>query len=105
MGWKDWPYWLRGGVLGIFVYLILLFISFLLISLDSIIAFLFVVLLVLLGFWASWFIGTGNCDLFHGYCSTINQFLYITIGLVDAFIIGLIIGFIVGKIKKKPQTK
>ena len=77
MGWKNWPYWLRGGLIGIIVGIILLSIG----ERTSLPI-------------------EGNIFSSASYAD--GPFLYIVIfALIIFFIIGAIIGLIVGKIKSK----
>ena len=79
MGWKDWPYWLKGGIIGLIVGLITL-ISKLILS------FMFID-------------DTGNAPI---YTLGIKSFLLSQLlGFLGTIIIGLVIGWVYGKIKNR----
>jgi len=96
MGWKNWPYWLRGGIIGMVIsFLLIIIISFLgLLSLNMF----------------------GESSYFGNFLGTISSLLFIKFNpfygfifksntllgqllpfLVFYFIIGAIIGWIYGK--------
>ncbi|MDO8467700.1 MAG: hypothetical protein Q7S56_02015 [Nanoarchaeota archaeon] len=85
MGWKDWPAWIKGGVIGIIVLEIVLFlISFFIIKIIS-----------------------PQNNYLYGSLTTIytisfppNIFLILFFVLIG-FLIGAIIGWIVGKIRNR----
>ena len=83
MGWKDWPSWVKGGVIGIF--LILLYLLIFIISSD----------LLQLGERAFAF----ALPLF--LVSGTNDFLGLIFTLIAYFVLGAIIGWIVGKIRNR----
>ncbi|MBI2631989.1 hypothetical protein HYW75_03225 [Candidatus Pacearchaeota archaeon] len=92
MGWKNWPYWLKGGVIGIiFIYLILLLGIFNILNENS---FLYILLLPALVVFF-YFPYTFNLG---GY-----EWQFITYSIYG-LIIGALIGWIYGKIKKKKET-
>jgi len=91
MSWKNWPYWLKGGVIGLAFIILLeiinLLLSFLVIHLPFINAF-------------------ENIDIFslilcRGFCSGENRMVQLITIWPSYFIIGAIIGWIIGKIKQK----
>ncbi|MEK6828685.1 MAG: hypothetical protein AABY15_01040 [Nanoarchaeota archaeon] len=93
MGWKNWPTWLKGGIIGAIIALILGILIKLLegTGFGLLIAVLFLILS---------FSGLGNCD-FEG-CYPYNfYFLTTPFVLLEFFIIGAIIGWIISKINKK----
>ncbi len=79
MGWKDWPYWIKGGIIGILL---------------SLAYFLIILIIYLIYNWPEGdYVGFIIYILFGTIISTIGV-------AVALFIIGAIIGLIVGKIKK-----
>ena len=105
MGWKSWPYWLRGGLIGVIITVITGF----LISMTSayplvgILYYLFTIpdLVIALPYRsiARFFV----YDVFGlniGFYVLIGSYI---IGIIPNFIIGAIIGLIMGKIKNKKQ--
>ena len=93
MGWKNWPSWLKGGIIFFFVHLII-----------SIILFIF--------FFKGEFNFAGlfalsiDLPLFLFGCSssdglTFQRFCYPIAGSLFYFLIGAIIGWIYGKLKSK----
>jgi hypothetical protein len=92
MGWKEWPIWLRGGIIGALIALILA-------TLIKLLEGTGFSLLIAILFWILSFKGFGNCS-FDG-CSPYNFYLLtVPILFLEFFILGAIIGLIVGKIKK-----
>lgn len=82
MGWKNWPYWLKGGIIGLIIGLVgvLLKIVLSLIFIDD----------------------TGRPGFFSISSTFITSQLLNCLGLL---IIGLIIGWIYGKFKLKRGVK
>jgi hypothetical protein len=103
MFYKNWPYWLKGGIIMdlIIVILALFFYWFRFISID--ISFLVAFLLSMPGT----FLISGGTGCFDAPCSVIisdngiRMALTITSNVMVYFIIGSIIGLIYGKIKKR----
>lgn len=111
MGWKNWPYWLKGGMIGFFIGLV-----------WSI--FVNPLLIIIFGIFFE-YIGRYNLFLDYGWILTFTYMLpcgntgenafgcMLTVGLafslftylVLGLIIGTIIGLIYGKIKKKKETE
>ena len=92
MGWKDWPYWLKGGVIGlVFVLILFLLIYFNLLgsSISGTLG-IFIVVITFIG-------ALGLCP--ENACQFYTAGLLIL--LIESFIIGAIIGWIIGKIKNK----
>ena len=97
MGWKDWPYWLKGGIIGLSLLLLSLLVEFLLYLPFS---------------------GFGFLALFYGYSaealiSNPTDFEYalylyilplVTV-IVVYFLAGALIGWIYGLIKKRFFSK
>ena len=97
MGWKNWPYWLRGGAIGVLVGILILFIPF--VGLIYIIPVMFVQGLIfnLIGL-------RETADLCFSLFSSPSFICVITfypINVILSFIIGALIGLIIGKIKSK----
>ena len=103
MGWKKWPSWLKGGVIGVIIILVLSFIIgiFLMINGDThIIRSLFFSFLLP----GAIFIGVINFIRF-GYETPDSSFLdylfIVVISIALYFILGALIGWIVGKIRNR----
>lgn len=105
MGWKNWSYWLKGGIVAVIISIILLIIPFLL--------FLFITVDGYIGtiFFYIYFISL-RISIFPAFLmrfvqgasdsSAINvTMLIVIISLITWFVIGAIIGWIYGKIKLK----
>ena len=86
MNWKNWPYWLKGGIIGIIFAIIIILITFAYYEVSS------------------------NLGSFFG----INEYLvenisnyglglilYMSLNLIEYFVIGALIGYIYGRIIKK----
>jgi hypothetical protein len=112
MRWKDWPSWLKGGiVLDLIVIIIFLLYRFIWVPLftDN----LLILLLFAPGFLIIYkFIPPGCLDIMPGSLTpvcTVEWNVLITIlvitNIIAYFIIGAIIGFIYGKIKFKNQPQ
>lgn len=91
MGWKNWPYWLRAGVIGIALYILIL---------TSNISILVRFLALIQEFFQDLFLSSSPSF------SQIIGFAYL-FSLILApilwFLIAALIGFIIGKIKSKNQ--
>ncbi len=102
MGWKNWPYWIRGGLLG---------------AIITIIGYIFIIM-VGIGFPILFYIPDIIIALPYRFIaksfvynilgsnlgSYVLLFSYI-IAIFPNFIIGAIIGLIIGKIKSKKQKE
>lgn len=100
MGWKDWPYWLKGGFTGLFIIVLIFLLNIFLDLIEG---------KVLFG-------GEGNM-LFFYFASGPALFIfssldkpsigpmafiiYLLFTLLEYLIIGILIGWIVGKFKSK----
>ncbi len=95
MGWKDWPYWKKGGLIGLFVYLLLMIILRFAPSILYMFIFLFAFIQI---------------KIFPAISHSQLRFMYI-VGMVllatplGYLIIGGLIGLVVGKIKSSGQNK
>lgn len=85
MGWKNWSYWLRGGLIAIIIYVILFLFLFIFPPFYYIISFLTIPLNPLF-----------NRGIFGD-----NAVVFIIVKGIYLFVLGVIIGWIVGKIKSK----
>ena len=91
MGWKNLPYWLRGGIVALIIAIILLVPSLIIESIPLYIFNLdFIGLIIFQG-------SILNEDIF-------GVFQLITLA-ISYFIIGALIGLIIGKIKSKRQNE
>jgi hypothetical protein len=108
MGWKEWSYWLKGGIIGLIYFFIIwvfetiigdnpLFISHTATGWEGIlfgIAFFPVFILI------DWLANMLPLFIQNGG-DKINALIMQIYFLISAFLIGAFIGWIVGKIKKK----
>ncbi len=117
MSWKDWPAWLKGGIISSAISIIFLSINFLPESLETSPIFSsWPGLLLMLFFLLFLAPGLGVCDFFlsiginlscsdgGGSGSLFTEFNYLSnyfLAVFSWFLIGAIIGFIYGKIKSK----
>lgn len=110
VGWKNLPYWLRGGIVGsslnILLFVLILVIAKIFGDYALILAF------TIVPFVSPFFFGVSPLfflDLSLPYNLNIPffvyQFLNILIPLIVYFVIGAIIGWIYGKIKVRNQNK
>ncbi|MBS3114557.1 hypothetical protein J4448_05640 [Candidatus Woesearchaeota archaeon] len=101
MGWKDWPYWLKGGVIAVGIIIL--------------------VIVFLVPFGESDLLGVGSVHssgggpywmlpflpgfilvlIFNPSTKPLGYFLFYGTPLILYFLIGAVIGWIVGKIKSK----
>lgn len=96
--WKNWPYWLKGGTISIFIPIFFI----LILDIESLIDIsnFIVILFIFLNFWLflpiEYFTGCigDNCLRYVYYFSFI-------LVLIEFFIIGAIIGSMIGKIRSK----
>ena len=112
MGWKNWPYWVRGGITGIIVSIIypllIFFIAVMLNAmqnkflLDQPIAIIFIIPMFFL-FFALFAFGissaSGSLQLF----TLLYSIGLILLHFITYFVIGAIIGLVYGKIKKRKE--
>ncbi len=111
--WKDWPYWLKGGIVGVIVGIVLLFIPLILsyfVDVPSFIPILSLIWIAITIFLIFIFCGVAlEIDLgggILGTCETRLPFyfsLFLSTIIIGAlfFGIGSLIGLIIGKIKYK----
>ena len=95
MGWKDWSYWLKGGIIGILISLVFLASSY------------FTGQIKIVSYINQCLIPPCSSDL-HFYLFSNSNFLFVReflismiVILICCFIIGSFIGWIVGKIKSR----
>lgn len=108
MGWKDWPYWLRGGIIGFVIGLIPLILSqiFLIKGLLAVIYGVFVLPpeLILLNIipasLKNIFFDMGSC-----FILCIPRFLGFLVIALFYFLVGALIGSIISKIKSIKQEQ
>lgn len=121
MGWKNLPYWLKGGVIGIIipiVFSIFLFIINLLINhmyhksfqITTYLFLLFIIPFVILQKFIGQIFGCRTVDFFGfsiGGCPSlafyISEILTIILYIFIWFLIGAIIGGVIGKSKRKSK--
>ena len=100
MGWKNWSYWLKGGIIGLVIFLIITVLFQLLTSSISVVptrSNLFVYFLMP-GI-ISALMWCGDCQAKGGEPIMIS--MMVVISIITYFLIGAIIGYIYGKIKNK----
>ncbi len=103
MGWRDLPYWLKGGIIGLFLFVVIypLFVILWLGKIPS----TFGEIIVLYAFSQVAFLETlGLCS---GEFCTSSSRLALFISIIFTWglpIVGVLIGYIVGKIKSRGQT-
>ena len=87
MGFRDWPAWLKWGIVFEVIYLPLLVLS----SFSP-------AILILLFPW-SLLVGDNltNLDLFEGY----SVFFFMAINIILVFAIGAVIGWVIGKVRAR----
>ena len=99
MGWKNWPVWLRGGVIGAFCFL----------GIWGAIYILEPSSCHYEGFDSCWF---GFSELFAMFASLPwiyafelmgNPLVQVITGTFDFFVLGAIIGFLISKLKRKKR--
>lgn len=103
MGWKDWPYWLKGGIIGLIVFLVisLFFILYEFIGIGVFIDFFFILsiffsIITSLPFYIYDFIlQILSINIYW------NSFSLFISGVINYFFTGAIIGWIYGKIKER----
>lgn len=86
MGWKDWPYWLKGGIIGVILLLILSLFAVATPKSDMGNVFSWAIILIAFPFMLTY---------------EDSQMLNFILFPIYFFILGAIIGWIVGKIKSK----
>ena len=91
MNWKYLPYWLRGGLVTIFLSFIISSLTALFFKLTFSLSFLIVGAIVVLTIC----VGGEKCS------TNLQWFLMIVISLISYFIIGALIGWVYGKMKSK----
>ncbi len=91
MGWKDWSYWLKGGVIGLVIYLLIATVSSIAWSDKLIIPFVSFSGLIFNNFLAP-LLGNGFLT---------ESISIIILSLIFYFISGSIIGWLYGKIKNR----
>ena len=97
MGWKDWSYWLKGGIIG----LILFFLVLIIVSLKLNSDFAFIVYFLL---WMPLLFLEDSALFFYqieGYPQPTILGI-VCIGIVY-FLVGSLLGWIVGKVKSRNQ--
>lgn len=98
MSWKNWPYWLKGGLITILIYLLLtIFLIIIFFIFKSQISLIFFQIISLPTTLVNNLFG-----IYSGHNGIINKIFFTSI--IIYFIIGFIIGLIYGKIKKKREV-
>ncbi len=96
MGWKNWSYWVRGGVIVLSIQILLILISFIghIMGLFS----FFIVISIFAGIGS---IILNSLGLGVNSSVTLNIVVNLLVTLIVVFIFGAIIGWIYGKIKNR----
>ena len=103
MGWKTWPYWIRGGIISMLIFTVLFFIIATLGGFAQDNSLLIPLILLVLPLHLIF--GSITKSIFYPNYPNVYTafqayiFMYVEL-LLSYFILGCIIGFIVGKIKK-----
>jgi len=101
MFWKNWPYWVKGGIiLGAIVFLL----SFLYWSPINSFEEKYFGFILTVPFIISIFTGLGYRDIMTGRADLLANITFSLISFVLYFIIGAVIGIIYGKIKRKKEN-
>lgn len=97
MGWKDWSYWLKGGIIGLIISTIVIVIALLQLINYAIIKW---PLLILINLFANQYVAISQCsgDSCIGFLFFVPLLVFI-----EFFVIGAIIGWIYGKIKQRKE--
>ncbi len=105
MGWKKLPYWLKGGLIGIIISIILILVNYIFILLEANLPdyittplFLLVQFVLLTNPLTYLFWGFGG---FYGSNVWFNFTKILFLSSISFFIIGALIGFIISKFKSK----
>jgi len=100
MGWKNWPSWLKGGVIGITLYVLIgIFIWFLEGKMDA---------GGMRGFFSFIYFLTPGLFIFgYNFDGPIVPIytLSIILSIASYFLVGALIGWIIGKLKSKKQVQ
>jgi len=98
--WKNWPYWVKGGVIGVLLYgfATIILIPFGAPPFQGIMSFPYWIIPTMITLWATYPFG--------GLVAEFNQTgIFIFIGaIIVYFLIGAIAGLIYGKIKNRKQV-
>lgn len=94
--WKNLPYWIRGGIIGIVIAIILSLIVILFREFDNPITFFVGLGILFVNLWFAYLI---NCRF--ESCLIANLYIFMILFIIESFLIGVIIGWVVGKIKNK----
>ncbi|MBI5803559.1 hypothetical protein HY448_02640 [Candidatus Pacearchaeota archaeon] len=97
MGWKEWPYWLKGGILGTIIYLFFIMIAYFLGKVAPDIGYMLSVIFFLYDEFISYL--TSPIFKLFDFIPYIGYLLFGIKILGLPFIIGALIGWIYGKIK------
>ena len=108
MGWKNWPYWVRGGGIAV-LYVILYFLVQNITQLNKVILIVFFPLLIIyflifavvITYSGGVLIDSTQVDL--QQVNTLGAIILNVLLFIVFFILGALIGFIIGKIKSRKQ--
>ena len=95
MGWKNWPYWLRGGIIGLIIEVLAYPVFFLCLSNYDYICLIFL--------FPSSFIGP-LVELTDSIGPQITMSTFLIINAIIVIILGIVIGWVIGKIKSRKKT-
>lgn len=112
MFYKNWPYWLKGGIISIITMVILMGLAYWLpvwFSINIDISFLLAFLVFAPTAILASLVGLGGCFNMDGPCSLGGGdsafIIMIILNMAGYFIVGAIIGLIYGKIKRRIKNK
>ena len=89
MGWKDWPYWIKGGVIGLGIFIVMFLLSYIILMLGCMDRVIYLLSI------KSGIMFPTPCLLVYFFFASYSIMPFVFI------VIGAIIGLIVGKIKSK----
>jgi len=98
MGWKDWSYWLKGGVIGICIGIIL---SVLIWTEIYSTDWLWDIMVSPNFSLAGWITGLFSCNLRGLGCFGLDAIISNALTIFEFIIVGALIGWIYGKIKNR----
>lgn len=106
MGWKTWPYWLKGGIICLIIVILLTIIGvgiFYLLGLVFQISGIIPLFSFIIAISPGLFIGITLLGMSFKSFSGIDAIITIIISIIIYFIFGTFIGWIVGKVKSRRQ--
>lgn len=96
MRWKNWPSWVKGGIIGIIIAIILSLIVILFGEYDNLITFLIGFGIFTINFWLAILI---NCNI--ESCFISDLYIFMIVFIIEFYVVGSIIGLLIGKLRKR----